>query len=110
MRPFGKQQEILGIFRRQVQKSCRTAGKLLMEDGIVVISNEKSARVMGLSLGSKGAGAMPSFRTVRDRQNPATGSPRESIRLHFLLIRFIRNGALPSDRSFLHAAQGPSTP
>ena len=34
------------IFRRQVQKSCReTAGRLFIEDGVVVITNEKSASV-----------------------------------------------------------------
>jgi hypothetical protein len=44
MVPFGKQQEICAIFRRQVQKSCQeTAGRLLIEDGVVVTSNEKRA-------------------------------------------------------------------
>jgi len=34
------------IFRRQVQKSCQeTAGRLFIEDGVVVITNEKSACV-----------------------------------------------------------------
>ena len=32
------------IFRRQVQKVCQeTAGRLLIEDGVVVTTNEKSA-------------------------------------------------------------------
>ncbi len=44
MVPFGKQQEILRNFQCQVQKSCReTAGRLLIEDGVVVITDEKSA-------------------------------------------------------------------
>ena len=44
MIPFGKQQEICAIFRRQVQKICQeTAGRLLIEDGVVVTTNEKSA-------------------------------------------------------------------
>jgi len=44
MVPFGKQQEICAIFRRQAQKICQeTAGRLLIEDGVVVvITNEKS--------------------------------------------------------------------
>jgi RNase P protein component len=34
------------IFRRQVQKSCQeTAGRLLIEGDVVVITNEKSASV-----------------------------------------------------------------
>lgn len=44
MVPFGKQQEICAIFRSQVQETCQeTAGRLLLEDGLVVITNEKSA-------------------------------------------------------------------
>jgi hypothetical protein len=44
MLPFGKQQEIYAIFRRQAQKSFQeTAGRLFIEDGVGVISNEKSA-------------------------------------------------------------------
>jgi hypothetical protein len=44
MIPFGKQQEIGAIFRRQDQKICQeTAGRLSIEDGVVVITNEKSA-------------------------------------------------------------------
>ena len=40
MIPFGKQQEICAIFRRQVQKGCQeTAGRLFIEDGLVVIPN-----------------------------------------------------------------------
>ena len=36
------------IFRRQVQKSCQeTAGKLFIEDGVVVITNEKPGRCPG---------------------------------------------------------------
>jgi hypothetical protein len=36
--------EFCAIFQRQVQKICQeTAGRLLIEDGVVVISNEKPA-------------------------------------------------------------------
>ena len=36
--------EFCAIFRRQVQKSCQeTAGRLLIEDGVVVIYDGKSA-------------------------------------------------------------------
>ena len=47
MIPVGKQQDICAIFRRQVQKICQeTAGRLLIEDGVVVvITNEKLASV-----------------------------------------------------------------
>jgi hypothetical protein len=46
MVPFGKQQEICTIFRRQVQKNCQeTAGRLFIEGYVVVISNEKAAYV-----------------------------------------------------------------
>ena len=37
------------IFRRQVQKVCQeTAGRLLIEDGVVVITNENSAVFINL--------------------------------------------------------------
>jgi len=37
------------IFRRQVQKICQeTAGRLLIEDGVVVITNENSAVFINL--------------------------------------------------------------
>jgi len=49
MIPFGKQQEICAMFRRQVQKICQeTAGRLLIEDGVVVITNENSAVFINL--------------------------------------------------------------
>jgi hypothetical protein len=55
MVPFGKQQEIFcAIFRRQVQKSCQeTAGRLFIEGGVVVITNEMSASVDLTDEGSK---------------------------------------------------------
>jgi hypothetical protein len=45
MIPFGKQQEILrNLLTSSQEKSCQeTAGRLLIEDGVVMISNEKSA-------------------------------------------------------------------
>ena len=44
MIPFGKQQEICAILRRQAQKICQeTAGRLFIEGGVVVITNEKRA-------------------------------------------------------------------
>jgi hypothetical protein len=54
MVPFGKQQEFCAIFQRQVQKICQeTAGRLFIEDGVVVITNEKSASVYRLLTPSK---------------------------------------------------------
>ena len=42
--------KICAIFRRQVQKNCQeTAGRLLIEDGVVVITNQKSACVQFFS-------------------------------------------------------------
>jgi hypothetical protein len=54
------------IFRRQVQKICQeTAGSLLIEDGVVVITNEKSASVQGFSAARiplpTGLSAIPRF-------------------------------------------------
>jgi hypothetical protein len=48
MVPFGKQQEVLrDLCDSHVQKSGQeAAGRLLIEDGVGVISNEKSACVL----------------------------------------------------------------
>jgi hypothetical protein len=46
MVPFGKQQDILRDLSTSSPESCQeTAERLLIEGGVVVISNEKSARV-----------------------------------------------------------------
>jgi hypothetical protein len=58
------------IFRRQVQKNCQeTAGKLFIQDGVVLISNEKSASVYKSSPGTK----KPAIRrlSVKHLQAPA---------------------------------------
>src|SRR5271169_903884 len=60
------------IFRRQVQKICQeTAGRLFIEDGVVVTSNEKSAkRKQFLIQGRKDPAVYPCCRQARDLPIP----------------------------------------
>ena len=81
MIPFGKQQEILrDLSTSSPEELSRTAGRLFIEDGVVVISNEKSASVPR-SRDRVGAGKMRDARAFLGSNPPKLAKPELNERI-----------------------------